>query len=606
MYTTLSSYTPAHAFERALSLIYIPVLRKIYNKPGLKFTLYISSAMMEYFDDHHPEVNILISTLAQKGVIKLLSGISTQSILSLTPPKERANQLEKMTTSIRKRYKLRASSAFFYGQIWSPLYITPLLASGLDKVAISTYKATSREHLYETPFKMNELGRRINVYPSADEVSCLVSQYAQGEINIRSLKDRITDFFENNTREDNLILLNLDQLLQGKARTMEDEDDDISSVFIHLFELAERFRMELCHLEDLEVGSTGYLDSGWYGRDAYAHSLYSFQDMFCRNAIFRYMKNRLNSLFEQVAECKRDKKSLRNMCESHLSHVTNGPLFIYDPQCGPLRREERRVFWKHLIEAERLLYNSSDLLLDSEVDLEDLGRDNYIARNSQYGVVYSVKGGSVVELDYVDKGLNLFDAKSHFDRSFKPIDLKRSFSDKVTSDGVLYKTKYRFFQPEALRRDKSEMLFSLDEENLPFMLEKHFKLRNSTLILETTLTAKKDMEDGRYAVNAYLSPEDLQIARDDHRSLALLGHLDDIRTLKFLDQTDGIQISFTSTELFSVTMDRKTQQQYTVLGLETFTLYEKLTFTFSFSLKEGESRNFKLVFRCTENKSKEN
>lgn len=604
MYTTLSSYTPAHAFDRALSLVYTPVLRKLYNSQGLKFTLYNSSGMMDYFDDHHPEVNILISTLAERGTLRLMSGIYTQSILSLSPPKVRAESLEKMTTSIRKHYKVRATSAFFYGQIWSPQYVSTLNSCGIERVAISTYKATSKEHLYDFPFRMNELGRKVEIFPISDAIASAVSRYAQGEITIGALKDCIGTFFEENRNEDVFMFLNLDQLMQGNARSIEEEDDDISSVFMHIFSLAEATGAEFCHLDNLEVCRTGYLDSGWYGRDAYANRLFSFNDIFVRNGICRYMKNRLINLQEAVFDCKKD-KSLRRLVENHLSHVTNGPLFIYDPQCGPLRSSERRVFWNNIIEAEKLLYSADPLLLDTEADLEDLGDKDYIARNGSYSVVYSPYGGSVIEFDFVDKGLDVFDAKSHFDRNFEYLDQKRSFADKVCCDGRLYKTKYSRFSSEVLRRNKSEMLFTLDDEAFPFSLIKRYKLRNSTLILETMLVAREDISEGSYAINAYVGLDGIYMPSQDHRKLTLLGRLEGIKTLRVVDQDSDVQLSFTSTEAFTVTEDVKKQTQYTVLGPETFTLYEKFTFSFPFSLRNGESANFKMAFRCGENRSKE-
>lgn len=604
MYTTLSSYTPAHAFRRALSLIYTPVLRKLYNSTDIKFTLYNSSGMMAYFDDNHPEVNILISTLCERGSLKLLSGIFTQSILSLSPPKERADSLEKMTTAIRRHYKVRPDGAFFYGQIWAPQYVSTLNSCGIDKVVISSYKATSREHLYDSPFRMNELGKKIEVFPINDVISSAVSRYSQGEMNLSELKDAITAFFENNRSDDVVMFLNLDQLLQGTARTIETEGDDVASIFLHILEMAEKTGTELCHLEDLDVNRNGYLDSGWYGRDAYANSLFSFNDIFVRNGNCRYMKNRLINLTKSVSECKKD-KALRRLCTHNISHVTNGPLFIYDPQCGPLRSTERRVFWQNIIEAEKNLGTVFPNLLDNECDLEDQGDQDYISRNGNYTAVFSPWGGSLVEFDYVEKGLNICDTKSHFDKDFSYLDHKRTFADKVTCNGKLYKTKYHKFTTEVVRRNYSEMLFTLDDENLPFSVIKRYKLRNSTLVLESMLVAKEDIDEGSYALNAYLGFDTLYLPSQDHKQLTLLGKLEGIKTLKVVDKECDVQISFTSTDPFTVMEDVKKQSQYTVLGLETFTLYEKFTFSFPFSLKKGESANFRLALRCGENKSKE-
>ena len=126
MYTTLSSSTPAPAFKRALSLIYQPVLRMLYNREGVKFNLYQSSGVMKYFEANNPEINMLLSALCKRGDLEILSGSYSQSIIGLNLPKDRGRQIEKMTTFLRKTYGSKARTAFFSGQIWSPQFISPL------------------------------------------------------------------------------------------------------------------------------------------------------------------------------------------------------------------------------------------------------------------------------------------------------------------------------------------------------------------------------------------------------------------------------------------------------------------------------------------------
>ena len=103
------------------------------------------------------------------------------------------------------------------------------------------------------------------------------------------------------------------------------------------------------------------------------------------------------------------------------------------------------MFWQNIIEAEKNLGTVFPNLLDNECDLEDQGDQDYISRNGNYTAVFSPWGGSLVEFDYVEKGLNICDTKSHFDKDFSYLDHKRTFADKVTCNGKLYKTKYHRF-----------------------------------------------------------------------------------------------------------------------------------------------------------------
>ena len=113
IYTEMSSSSPQSAFSRVLTLVYKPVLSFLYNNPGLKLSLYQSAAMMKYLSSFCPEVNMLISSLAKRGDLELVTGTYSQAILSLNPPKDRSLQIERLTTLIRRYYGVRASCCFF-------------------------------------------------------------------------------------------------------------------------------------------------------------------------------------------------------------------------------------------------------------------------------------------------------------------------------------------------------------------------------------------------------------------------------------------------------------------------------------------------------------
>ena len=169
MYTELAGSSPSAAFSRVISLVYKPVLSFLYNNPGTKFSMYQSAAVMKYLSQSYPEVNMLIAALAKRSDLELVTGTYSQAILSLNPPKDRSMQIERMTTLIRRYYGIKASSCFFYGQIWAPSFIHSLRNTGISSVVISAYRATTREKVAISSFVMNELGKRVDMRIISDE-----------------------------------------------------------------------------------------------------------------------------------------------------------------------------------------------------------------------------------------------------------------------------------------------------------------------------------------------------------------------------------------------------------------------------------------------------
>ncbi len=593
MYTEMSPSTPVPAFKRALSLIYRPVLSYLYNNPGMKMSLYQSAAMIKHIDSSSsPEVNMLIASLSKRGDLDLITGSYSQAILSLNPTKDRSLQIEKMTTLIRRVYGVKSSSCFFYGQIWSPTYIHTLKSLGLSSVVISAYKATTRESVERESFIMNELGKRVRINVPSDEAASLVSRFAQGIIGFSELREGLHDIVSGES--DSFIFLNIDQLLEGAAR--DGSDEKLAELFIGLLEGRSD---SIVPMYALPVKRPGYLDSGWYGRDAWARGLMSFNDLFVRNENYRYLLNRYLSITDVLSSYKKD-KTVKREAEGELFHISMGPLFIYDAECTPLRYQERKLFWKAIIEAERKIYDADPVSLPREYDFEESGTPSQIARNRTYSAVISPRGGALSELCYMPLALNVMDTRTPFDKDFPYVPLAKSFSDIVSYGGHTFDLSDSMFDLDVVSKTGCEYQ-AIRNEDGEFSLVKHFRLRSQTLVFESIITAECEI-DGTYSLPVYLSSSDLSLSSLDQRQALLLGSLDDVKTVRYTDQLSGLQLSFSSTEGFSLREERFRQSQNTSLGVETFELYTRLLITFPLLLEKGETKVIRVVSRVSDNR----
>ena len=592
IYTEISSSSPLKAFSRASELVYKPVLSHMYNNPGTKLSFYQSAAMIKYLAAVSPEVNMLIASLAKRGDLELVTGTYSQAILSLNPPKDRSLQIERMTTLIRRYYGVRATSCFFYGQIWSPSFIHSLRNTGISSVVISSYKATSRDLVDSSSFVMNELGKKVDVKVISDRVSQLVSRYAQGEAALNDVLSSLENFISEDG-DDEVFFLNIDQMLEGSARA---GDDETLSGFLP--SLLEKLGSGVVLLSSVKAEKPGYLDSGWYGRDAYAQGLHSFNDIFVRNENFRYLLNRYTALSETVSGFKKD-KSVRRLAESELFHISIGPLFIHDAECTPMRLQERRLFWKAITECERFIGEADPSALRSEYDFEEIGENDYIARNKLFTVVFSPRGGAVAELCYKPLAVNILDTRVPFDKSFPHVPINKSFSDRIMTERGEVRLDRELFDSEVLSRNRGEYQFAYSSGS--FSVMKHFKLRQQTLVMETTILPCMDM-DGEYVIDVFTSLSDMVLGSFDQRKQMMVGSLDDVRTVKYTESQSGLNLSFSSTESFSVSEERIRQTQNTSIGIESFELYTRLSFSFPLSQRANDAKTYRFILRLSDSR----
>lgn len=586
LYTTLYS-APSSLFEKTLSLVYEPVLASLYNKPGKHLYIYQSSQMMKYIQRERQEYKALIATLAKRGELEPITGSWSQALLSLLPPKDRVAQIEKLTSFIRHEYGVLPTTAFFYGQVWQPYYISPLKNGGIDNVVISTYKANSTS-IKEEPFVMNELGKREKIYPFFDYPAFLVESYSKSLISYQELREKLLSYIEKENRT-MVIFLNIDQLVLGSQR-----EGQLNKPGELIVEILSNF--ETVDLFSLPVTKSGYLSQGWYGRDAINYNLSSFNELFVHNENYRYIYNRYIALAESTQT--RNNRFLKRDVTTSLFNISNGNIFIHDAELSPLRFQTRLQFWRSIIDAENCFWEYTDGPSFREYDYEENGRNDIVMANKSYNVIISPKGASSPEFDSFSSRINYFDTRLPFSPNNIEYPLLKSFADTVRLGDEEWKTDDSFFYYEPIDKKRSEVLFTIEDDNLPFSLSKRYKLRSTTFILDSTLTNKtEEKKSGSYSITVYLTFPDAYIMGPEQRLDIMAKGEVEAKTVKYNSKCGDTNITFTSTSLFTLREENIKEVAFTGVGEEEFVLYKKITFTFPLDWNEGESVTYRLVVR---------
>ena len=587
LYTLLQT-PPASLFDKTLALVYEPVLSYMYNNPGHFLSLYQSSNMMKHIQRERPEYRSLVATLCKRGEIDPLTGSWSQSVLSLLPPKDRVSQIEKLTSFIRHEYGVLPTTAFFYGQVWQPLFISLLKNAGIDNVVISTYSSGDAP-LYRDAFWMNELGRKEKIYPLDDCVARLVEAYSKGEIKYQELKERVLKSLSEGDH-DRTVFLNMDQLVLGRDR--EGEGEKPGNLVI---DILSSFPTTL--ISDIPVHTPGYLPQGWYGRDGLKYSFSTFNELLVYNDSYRYLYNRYITLAEGTQS--RTNRLLKKDVTTALFNVATGPLFIHDVQLSPMRYRTRRTFWESIIGAESFFIEYTEAPAYREFDWEDIQRPDIVMANNSYLSIISPKGASSPEFDFIPQKINIFDSRLPLDRNIPDGPLNKSFSDIIKIGDTEWNTQDEMFSYEPLDKKRSEIEFLMENDSLPFLLSKRYKMRASTFILDILLTNNSTSKiEGNYSVVVYLSMDDASIFGPEQRMDMVTKGVVSAKTVKYSSKMeDDLQVIFSSTSTFTLTEENLKAKEVTALGEEEFALGRKIVFTFPLEAEVYESVTYRLVMR---------
>ncbi len=593
IYTTLFS-APSSLFERTLSLVYEPLLSYLFNKPGNRVMIYQSSQMIKYMRRERGDYATLMRILSKRGDIEHLSGSWSESVLSLLPPKDRGAQIEKLTSEIRHEYGVLPNSAFFYGELWQPHYVSLLNNAGIDNVFISTYSEKRDVKISSEPFVMNELGKRVNIYPVRDSVSLAVREYADGKCDYAALRSRILTAIHE-AGEGSLIFLNIDQLVLGAVR-----EGKGSRPGLLLCDILDR--VQTLPLSSTPVKGADYLPQGWYGRDGESYSLSSINSLFVKNEGFRYLYNRFITIAENAQT--RNNRFLKKDVTTALFNTSMGNLFIYDSELAPLRYNSHRVFWRAILDAENCFWRDTEGPSMKEYDYEEIGCSDFVMSNRNYLAVVSPKGASSPEFDFLPDAVNFFDTRSSFSEGDYASTLRRSFEDRLVISGKEYGTSDTVFSSEILDRKRTEIVFtSPSSPSVPFVLTKRYKLKTNTFTLDSTVFPKGgDIIDGSYSLSIYLSFEDGALQTPEQRVEMFTTGKVDAKTVKYGSKDAGSSITISSTEPFTLTEESESVRMMTGLGMEEFVIWRKLTFTFPLEVPLDESVTYRLNIRDNSNK----
>lgn len=601
-YSQVSHASPHPVFMRLITCILKPVLTYVHNNRSCRLSIACPSAMIKYLGMHFPEINLLVSTLAKCGSLELFTSAYNNTILPLIPHKDRSIAVDRTTTLIRKTYGVRATTLWCYGQIWAPSIVTMMKTIGLERLVISSYDALGQKTSGRSSFRMNEIGRKIDVLQANDKFSKAVSSYAQNEISLDQLKQIMREIVLNSDDENLTCMINLDQLCQGASYHRED-DEELYTVFTSLFSAAQSAGADIILARDCDTECVGYLANGWYGRDAYANGLASFNDLFSRSEDFRFYLNRYLTLAEFASESKKD-RVLRRRLQEMLSTLPCGSLFLCDTQASCLSLNEHRQYYKTLIDAENSL-DEAGLRLNC-ADVDDDGLDEEFCYGRQARALFSLTGASVYEYSSRELGLNIFDTVPFWLKTFPETRKKRSFIDSYVINGREYLLGYRTYSLDSVNKSRSEFCFSYQEEDMNFSVEKHYKLNNQNLYMSHTLVNQgSEFLSGEYSTVIYFTlPGASAFAYNEKREPLVGSALSGIKNVRFFDSSRCLQLSFTSTDYFSVSEENRYQSEVTSLGSEQFYLYTKVKLTFKVSIAPQSAQSLNIVTRISSTKEK--
>ncbi len=109
-----------------------PFLSTLYAFPEVPAALHYSGLLLEWLEEHHPELVMLIAEMVGRRQVEIVGGGYYDPILPMIPANDRLGQLEKMTTHLRVRFGTRPRGCWLAEQVWDPSLASTLRTGGME------------------------------------------------------------------------------------------------------------------------------------------------------------------------------------------------------------------------------------------------------------------------------------------------------------------------------------------------------------------------------------------------------------------------------------------------------------------------------------------
>ena len=630
-YSQLSAGTPAPILEKVLAHVYKPLLTYLYKHPPLKLHLYISAFILEWFETNHPEMNMLIADLSKKDQLELFSGGYYQPVFQIIPSKDRSAQIEELTTFIRKRFSKRPRCIWLFNQIWNPMTVSTLAMCSIERLIISTNDRLRGIQTDNEPFVMQEMGKRVEVFPTYDPVNSLVASLAKGSISYRQFSDTLTQVMSNTMPDVTTLMINLDQLMQ--AQVQMPNLPTILDLFIQLVEpfveLADSTNL-LSEIPFGEISQQGYLPAGWYGLDSSVIDIGSFNYMLVKYPELNHLYGRILDVMELFRLHKKS-RDIKKRVEHLLLKAMNGTPYVLDSTGGCYRQSYRKLVYKALNDVERMLCAQGDISYPRAVDIDLDGQKELVVMGKNISVVMDPKGAVLTELPHISSGWNYGDTFTGYAQEAERTSMfsirdgspQHVFNDVFVMSGLKLE-QYAKHNPKVCfdtcdvqysvaEGDKSgtDFICANDFSQIPFSigdirLTKHYKFRLHSIVVEYQIT-----NIGKYRSKGMFGSEiNLSVGtRSDSTSLYTVESnrtrqipagkiaVPNLKNVRISDELNRNILVLASNNRFHLVKDDFSVKLVTLAGIEVLYQYSLVLPMWEFDLQPQESFGFTLGLR---------
>jgi len=119
-------------FERACDEAYQPFLDELLLHPKIRLTLHYSGSLLEWIEQHRPEMIDRLRQLVNAGQIEIMSGGYYEPILTMLPDRDKIGQIQTYTQHLQELFDTPVRGIWLTERVWEQYLTRPLVDAGIE------------------------------------------------------------------------------------------------------------------------------------------------------------------------------------------------------------------------------------------------------------------------------------------------------------------------------------------------------------------------------------------------------------------------------------------------------------------------------------------
>ena len=458
-----------HVIEDSYQKAYLPFLNAVSKYPSIKLSFHITGYLLDWLLENHREYIEMLYKMVKRGQVEMMGGGYYEPILAVIPPEDRFGQIRMMSERVEEIFGKRPRGMWLAERIWEPHLPVYLREAGMEYVVVDDYhfvKAGLRKEELTGYYITEDIGHSLKVFPGSERLRYivpfeLVDKFMENLRWVETLGKNPAAIFADDGEKFgtwpgthqwvykegwldkflDTIAANKDLIKPVTFSEYIDSNEPIGRVYLPTTSYMEMGEWALP--PEASEAYTNLMNEvkTWQDGERIKRFL---QGGFWRNFFAKYpeanwMHKRMLFVSEGVRSQESEEKNLKSQISNLKSH-------LYKAQCndaywhgvfgGLYLPHLRRAVYENLIKAENLLEErlkaeekqtegksyASNLQPSAFSMVKDFDADTFneiLVRTPKLNLFLSPhSGGSIVEIDYRPKAVNLSSTLSRWEEGY--------------------------------------------------------------------------------------------------------------------------------------------------------------------------------------------